>query len=131
MRKTIYYCDRCKKEIEEKPLSFEAVLRRSETGTVEDVDGVTDICESCANDLMERIRKLILSPDVKEKPKKEAKKQMVDRGKVVALAKAKWSVAKIADEMRCSQQTVRNILRACMTEDLKKEADDGKKENTL
>lgn len=126
MRKIIYYCDQCKKEIEEDPLSFEAVLQRTESGTVEDVDGVTDICESCANDLMERIRKLILSAEVMEKPKKEAKKQTVDRGKVVALAKAKWSVAKIADEMRCSQQTVRNILRACMTEDLKKEEDDGR-----
>lgn len=125
MRKIIYYCDRCGKEIEENPLSFEAVLQRTESGTVEDIDGVSDICESCANDLMERIRKMILSAEVKEKPKKEAKKQTVDSGKVVALAKAKWSVAKIADEMRCSQQTVRNILRACMTEDLKKEEDDG------
>lgn len=119
MRKTIYYCDRCRKEIEEKPLSFQVTVRRTETETVEDLDGVMDICESCANDLMERIRKLILSAE--DKPKKEAKKQTVDRGKVVALAKAKWSVSKIADEMRCSQQTVRNILRACMTEDLKKE----------
>ena len=66
------------------------------------------------------------APKAEEKPKKEAKKQMVDRGKVVALAKAKWSIAKIADEMRCSQQTVRNILRVCMTEGLKKEEDDGK-----
>ena len=124
MRKTFYYCDRCGKEITENPLSFEVVIRRSESGIMENVDGVTDICESCANDLMERIRKLILSAE--EKPKKEAKKQTVDRGKVVALAKAKWSVAKIADEMRCSQQTVRNILRSCMTEDLKKEEDDGR-----
>ena len=124
MRKTIYYCDRCKKEIEEKPLSFQVTVRLTESGSVEDVDGVTDICESCANDLMERNRKLILSAE--EKPKKEAKKQTVDRGKVVALAKAKWSVAKIADEMRCSQQTVRNILRSCMTEDLKKEEEDGR-----
>lgn len=124
MRKTIYYCDRCRKEIEENPLSFQATVRLTESGSVEDVDGVTDICESCAKDLMERIRKLILSTE--EKPKKEAKKQMVDRGKVVALAKAKWSIAKIADEMRCSQQTVRNILRVCMTEGLKKEEDDGK-----
>lgn len=126
MKKTIYYCDRCRKEITENPLSFEVVIRRSESGIMEDADGVTDICESCANDLMERIRKLILSPEVKEKPKEEAKRQKVDRGKVVALAKAKWSVTKIADEMHCSSQTVRNILRACMTENLKKEEDDGR-----
>lgn len=52
MRKTIYYCDRCRKEIEEKPLSFQATVRRTETETV-------DICESCANDLMAGIRQLI------------------------------------------------------------------------
>lgn len=44
----------------------------------------------------------------KEEPKK---KPRIDRDKVCALAKANWSVSKIADEMDCSGQTVINILK--------------------
>lgn len=43
------------------------------------------------------------------KPKKTAPKK-IDHGKIIALYKAGWSVAKIADEMRCSDQTVRNHI---------------------
>ena len=43
-----------------------------------------------------------------EKPKKEKKR--IDTGKIKALKKAGWSVAKIADEMRCSVATVYNHL---------------------
>lgn len=48
----------------------------------------------------------------KEKPKKtEPKRKTFDTGKLGALRKAGWSVAKIADEMGVSEQTVRNHMK--------------------
>lgn len=48
-----------------------------------------------------------------EEPKEPAtqKKGKYDTGKICALRRASWSVAKIADEIGCSEQTVRNILK--------------------
>ena len=46
-------------------------------------------------------------------PEKVAKeKKPIDEGKVMALYKAKWSQAKIADEMGCSQGRISQIIRA-------------------
>ena len=42
---------------------------------------------------------------------KKIKPKPVDKGKVGALYKAGWSVAKIADEMRCSQGTIYRIIK--------------------
>lgn len=47
---------------------------------------------------------------VKTAPKK-TKRKAIDKGKIGALYKAGWSVAKIADEMRCSQTAVYNALK--------------------
>lgn len=38
------------------------------------------------------------------------KKPPLDHGKIMALHKGKWPVAKIADEMGCSEQAVRNHI---------------------
>ena len=46
-----------------------------------------------------------------EEEKPTPKKGKYDVGKICALRRASWSVAKIADEMGCSEQTVRNILK--------------------
>ena len=45
----------------------------------------------------------------KVKAKTTAPKR-IDHGKIMALHKGKWPVAKIADEMGCSEQTVRNHI---------------------
>ena len=46
-------------------------------------------------------------------PEKVAKaKKSIDEGKVMALYNAKWSQAKIADEMGCSQGRISQIIRA-------------------
>lgn len=45
----------------------------------------------------------------KELPKKE-KRNPIDRGKVMALARGKWTVKEIAEEMHCSGQTIRTII---------------------
>ncbi len=47
-----------------------------------------------------------------KKPKAASKKRKpLDVGKMKALRKAEWSLAKIADEMRVSPQTVANYLK--------------------
>lgn len=43
--------------------------------------------------------------------KKEKKGRVVDRGKVLALHKARWSNAKIADEMGCHPSRISQILK--------------------
>ena len=43
--------------------------------------------------------------------KPAARRRQVDGGKIMALHKAGWPVAKIADEMRICQNTVRNYIR--------------------
>ena len=61
---------------------------------------------------------LIEEEDPKPEPKPEPKptqpktkaQPSVDHGKIMALHKAGWTVAKIADELGCSGQTVRNHL---------------------
>ena len=58
--------------------------------------------------------------ETKTKPKAEPKKggpAGIDHGKLIALHKAGWSTAKIADELGCSSQTVLNHI--------KQEQDDG------
>lgn len=47
----------------------------------------------------------------KEEDKPTQKKGKYDVGKICALRRASWTVAKIADEIGCSEQTVRNILK--------------------
>lgn len=45
------------------------------------------------------------------KPKPDPGKARVDHGKIMALHRAKWSNAKIADEIGCSIQTVINHIK--------------------
>jgi AraC-like DNA-binding protein len=46
-----------------------------------------------------------------EEDKPTQKKGKYDTGKICALRRASWSVAKIADEIGCSEPTVRKILK--------------------
>lgn len=123
MRKTTYFCDRCGKEITAKPLTFQATVRDVKAETMHDIDGVMDICESCADDLMAGIRQLIRGEAPEEKTKKKEKKDPIDQGKIRALAKAGWSAAKIADEMRCSKATVYNVLKPTIKADIGEETE--------
>ena len=43
-------------------------------------------------------------------PKKRSAPKRIDHGKIMALHKGRWPVAKIADEMGCSEQTVRKHI---------------------
>ena len=48
---------------------------------------------------------------VKRQTKPAKKRKPFDTGKMVALLNAGWSVAKIADEMGVSEQTIRNHMK--------------------
>lgn len=50
-------------------------------------------------------------PTPKPKPDKKRGRKPFDTGKMVALLKAGWSVAKIADEMGVSEQTIRKHMK--------------------
>lgn len=58
------------------------------------------------NEAIEKGTVEFVIPDKLEKEKKP-----IDEGKVMALYKAKWSQAKIADEMGCSQSRISQIIR--------------------
>lgn len=55
-----------------------------------------------------------------KKPGKSTGRARLDIGKITALYNAGWAIAKIADEMGCSDQTVRNYLNK-YTKPVKKE----------
>lgn len=62
-----------------------------------------------------------------EKPKKASKEpgknQHYDRGKVAALTKAGWSVKQIADELGCTDNTVRYIQKKNKEAEIKAESE--------
>lgn len=51
------------------------------------------------------------APTTAEEPKKKKFPAPVDHGKIIALYKAGWAPLAIADEMRCSLQTVTNHIK--------------------
>lgn len=50
------------------------------------------------------------APEPKKRGPKPKKRPPLDHGKIMALHKGNWPVAKIADEMGCSEQAVRNHI---------------------
>ena len=72
------------------------------------------ICEmERAGSKMEQVKTPIhVTPDLEPEKEPALKKpyRRIDRGKVKALRAAGWEIKKIADEMQCSDQSVRNIL---------------------
>lgn len=109
MKKIIYICDRCGVEVE-KPYPIENV----KTGER------LDLCPECTEDFHMFLAEFIQRKTEQKqppKPKNEVKenggarhKVKLDLGKVGALYAAGWAVKKIAEEMNCSEQTIRNHL---------------------
>lgn len=75
----------------------------------------------------EEPRKASSEPRKSEKPKKAnkepVKNQHYDRGKVAALTKAGWSVKQIADELGCTDNTVRYIQKKNKEAEIKAESE--------
>lgn len=61
------------------------------------------------------------APERKKPGPKPKKKQPLDHGKIMALHKGNWPVAKIADEMGCSEQAVRNHIAQGTAQEEKKD----------
>lgn len=73
-----------------------------------------EYCDSCLTDILDYMHK---KPGSKGKNSKPAARQKLDIGKVLALKKAGWSNAKIADELGVSAATVGSCLKRNGVED--------------
>ena len=84
-----------------------------------------DICDECVRTgaLQARIKhEFRKAPEHKqtpaaEEPKPRKKRIPFDIGKALALRKAGWTLEKIADELRCSPQTVANNINRVTTKE--------------
>lgn len=136
MKKTVYTCDRCKKEIAGDPVKIcmEVVDRKN--------DGFTnsfpfpnireyDFCDSCGEYIAGQIRRFckkgapaitdqdggaaVIETAAESKPSPGTAARRIDTGKVMALKTAGWTVKAIAEEMGCSEVTVYNVLKKLKT----------------
>lgn len=138
MKKIITICDYCGKVIEKKPRFIQTGTEVEEdTYTQDEKDFRLDLCDDCFGAISSVLSTLILerrkdkeqpAPDPEEEgaaleqhdaakeqqelAKKTAAKNEVDHGRIVALymAKPPRSIKWIAEDCKCSQQTVINHL---------------------
>lgn len=104
MKKTIYMCDRCGKIIDTQDwFTVFYGVTSSESNVTKTEKLFDDICRDC----MGKMKGNTQETPVKAAP---AKRKAFDEGKARALRNAGWSLEKIADEMKCSPQTVANHL---------------------
>lgn len=131
-------CDGCGKLITGNPIRFAAEHIDRDTETYAELYQTMnqDYCRDCTDEILMTIKGYAKSPEKESqkeadsvelpfpellesseesggaKPKENrSKKPAVDRGKVYALRDAGWSGAKIADEMRCSEARISQILK--------------------
>lgn len=118
MRKYIFYCDRCGKQTDA-VIQLGSRKIETETGFVEADDWGAELCPDCFKEVDDMIAFMVKNPSVHfsngtqikpKDPKKANNKSKLDLGKIAALRNAGWSVAKIAEEMHCAEQTIRNHL---------------------
>lgn len=122
MLKEITRAEAVERMAAEKPVF--ALFEIDGTMTINDLitaDGfVIEVDEEPRNNLAEPRKK-------SEKPKKASKEpgknQHYDRGKVAALTKAGWSVKQIADELGCTDNTVRYIQKKNKEAEIKAESE--------
>ena len=119
VRKTIYLCDRCGQEIKGTgtrimPYFFDTVTEER----TEDIDlpeSDVHFCVGCAKKILGELGR---PPDENETGKEAAagekgqkRRRRLDTGKVMALHRAGWSNAEIADEMRATERQIYQCLR--------------------
>ena len=131
----IYKCDICGAEIQGSRISV-LIYNLDECGNITNSRSVgVDACQGCADELANRI---VLAqpcevkeaeedePEEKTEEKKVEKKKLdFDLGKAISLRRGGWTLSKIADEMKCSPQTVANYLERAGVIKKKKEVEDG------
>lgn len=122
MRKIIYICDRCGKQIDTDPVKILAThyyYQDNATILPDDDEEGAMLCEDCWYMVDQAVVAAMQMKDVKP-PKKEVQKKepankvQLDLGKVAALHNAGWSITKIAEEFGCSAQTIANHLQEAL-----------------
>lgn len=109
MKKIIYSCDYCGKEITEKVYTFVVGSRDGEGICLSDSplgSWDPDICENCLDRFLMAVRPGKILPEAEEK---KTDKQ-IDMAKVFALRNAGWSLEKIGKEFGVSGQTIANRI---------------------
>lgn len=143
MKKIVYTCDRCKKEITGDLIKICMEVVDRESGDFRNDIPFPDInecdfCKSCGDFIAGQIRRFckkgapaIINEDfdnaVKEMvatsqsgpPPSDKPRRKLDVGKISALRKAGWTVKKIAEEMNCSEAAVYNVLNKMKAPELK------------
>ena len=126
----IIKCDRCGKTIEKdvKPWAF--AICNSDTG--EPYPGNPfkgwDFCLECKDEIIEFVKtkkkletpeqNIVITAETHEKSK--PKTAPLDKGKMLALRKAGWSLTEIAGECHCAVSTVSRILAELKEQENKK-----------
>lgn len=118
LKKTLYICNRCNKEIKTEgtriiPHFFDLATDEM-LGEIEVPDRDIHFCMGCTKKIMEEILK---TPE--EKPpdntrktgKRPKKRERLDAGKVRALHRAGWDNGKIADEMGVTKRKIYQCIR--------------------
>lgn len=106
MKKVIYICDYCGKEIKGDVFTFRIAKKIDDSlDFSQDMKKWDpDICPDCLPAWIEAV-----APKMEE-PKKKPGRKPLDMGKVIALRNAGWSLERIASEMKVSPQTIANRL---------------------
>lgn len=126
MRKTVFYCDRCGRQIDAEVYQIGTRFLNAEEGTEIDSENLAELCMDCHNETEEMTTWMILHPEIHfdggrqitpqkpKDPKKQGNRKQIDLGKIAALYNAGWSVRNIAAEMHCAEQTIRNHLQEAL-----------------
>ena len=106
----IIECDRCHKRIESKDeVGYVALDWRSvKSGDLAGANTLDswDFCDEC----MQEIEEFVRSKKKETVKPAETKKKQIDTGRIKALHKAGWSIRKIAEDIGCSEPTVRKYI---------------------
>ena len=118
MRKIIYICDRCGKEMT--GLKYQLAVRWGDKENNDpenwEMEYGAELCEECYR----AVDEAILAAIKNEKPERKATREpaISDFGKLKALLRAGWKIKDVALEFRCSEQTVRNTIKRLQDMDL-------------
>ena len=114
----LYICDKCGAELDDK----RRLIIASNIADP-DNDETYDLCETCYGGAMKVLKIFLSGGDVGNPTKtsnrqnektqvgKTKKRKTLDLGKMAALRNAGWTYEKIADELKCSSQTVANHMK--------------------
>lgn len=108
MKEVRILCDRCGEQIKG---TVYTIANFGDDDVLIRTDDDIDVCENCAHEIIQVWRGQISEPKKAEKKPKAPAKKNIDKGKVKALADAKWPIKEIAAEMGCSENNIYQILR--------------------